>query len=64
MADVKFTCIGKPHPPQSPHEHIRHLGNPSAGWKWTREQVIASIEANTNIHTIANGGPASTASGR
>jgi hypothetical protein len=63
MADVKVTCIDKPHP-QSPHEHFTHLGNPSAGWKWAREQVIASIDANTNIHTIANGGPASTASGR
>lgn len=43
MADVQVTCITKPQP-QSPHEHITHLGNPSAGWKWTREQVISSIE--------------------
>jgi hypothetical protein len=27
MADVQVTCITKPHP-QSPHEHITHLGNP------------------------------------
>jgi hypothetical protein len=45
MADVRVTCITKPHP-QSPHEHITHLGG--AKWKWTREQVIASIDAKTN----------------
>jgi hypothetical protein len=47
MPDVQVTCITKPHP-QSPHEHITHLGNPSAGWKWTREQVIASIDSGSN----------------
>lgn len=47
MADVQVTCITKPNP-QSSHEHITHLGNPRAGWKWTREQVIASIEGKTN----------------
>ena len=46
MADVQVTCITKPHP-QSPHEHITALGNPAANWKWTREQVIASIDACT-----------------
>jgi len=51
MADVQVTCITKPDP-QSPHEHITHLGNPSAGWKWTREQVIASIEAGTNTFFV------------
>jgi Protein of unknown function (DUF3892) len=43
MADVKVTCITKPHP-DSPHEHITHLGNAAANWKWTGEQVIASID--------------------
>jgi hypothetical protein len=47
MADVQVTCIAKPHP-DSPHEHITHLGNPAANWRWTREQVIASIDAGTN----------------
>jgi hypothetical protein len=47
MADVQVTCITKPHP-LSPHEHITHLGNPQAGWEWTREQVVASIDAGTN----------------
>jgi Protein of unknown function (DUF3892) len=51
MADVRVTCITKPHP-LSPHEHISHLGNPQAGWEWTREQVIASIEAGTNTFYV------------
>jgi hypothetical protein len=33
MADVQVTCIEKPHP-NSPHEHITHVGNPAANWKW------------------------------
>lgn len=56
MADVPVTCITKPHP-QSPHEHITHLGNPrsaNGGWMWTREQVIASIEAKTNTFYVAD----------
>jgi Protein of unknown function (DUF3892) len=51
MADVEVTCITKPHP-QSRHEHITHLGNPAANWKWTREQIIASIEAKTNTFYV------------
>jgi hypothetical protein len=51
MADVKVTCITKPNP-QSPHEHITHLGNPAANWKLTREQVIASIDARTNTFFV------------
>mgnify|MGYP001221524307 CR=1 FL=1 len=51
MADVKVTCITKPHP-QSSHEHITHLGNPSAGWIWSRDQVIASIDAGTNTFYV------------
>jgi hypothetical protein len=51
MADVQVTCIDKPHP-QSAHEHITHLGNPAAGWKWTREQVMASIEGGTNTFFV------------
>lgn len=49
MADVRVTCITKPHP-QSPHEHITHLGGSS--WKWTREQVIASIDQGTNTFFV------------
>jgi Protein of unknown function (DUF3892) len=51
MADVQVTCITKPHP-QSSHEHITHLGNPALNWKWTREQVIASIDAGTNTFFV------------
>jgi len=51
MADVKVTCIDKPHP-LSPHEHITHLGNPRVGWKWTREEVIRSIDAGTNTFFV------------
>lgn len=47
MADVQITCVNKPDR-MSPHEHITHVGNPAAGWKWTREQVIASIDAGAN----------------
>ncbi|MNF39189.1 hypothetical protein D3C84_201560 [compost metagenome] len=57
MTDVQVTCITKPNA-QSPHEHITHLGNPAGNWKWTREQVIQSIEAKTNTFYVrdpANG---------
>ncbi len=51
MADVQVTCITKPNP-QSPHEHITHLGNPAGNWRWTREQVIESIEAKANTFFV------------
>lgn len=51
MPDVQVTCITKPHA-QSSHEHITELGNPRAGWKWTRDQVIASIETKTNTFFV------------
>lgn len=53
MADAQVACISKPHP-ESPHEHITHLGNPTATtpWVWTREQVIASIDAKTNTFYV------------
>lgn len=47
MTDVQVTCIVKPNV-QSPHEHITHLGNRTGNWMWTREQVIASIDAKSN----------------
>ena len=49
MADLQVTCITKPNP-QSPHEHITYLGNPAGSWKWTREEVITSIDA--KAHTF------------
>lgn len=51
MADVQVTCITKPDP-LSPHEHITELGNPSGGWKWSREDVIRSIDAGTNTFYV------------
>ena len=51
MADAQITCIVKPRP-QSPHEHITHVGNPANQWMWTREQVIESIEAKTNTFFV------------
>jgi hypothetical protein len=51
MADVQVTCITKPHP-HSSHEHITHVGNLAGNWKWTREEVIASIEAKTNTFYV------------
>jgi Protein of unknown function (DUF3892) len=56
MADVQVSCIVKPNP-HSPHEHITHLGNPrstNGGWMWTRDQVIASIDAKTNTFFVAD----------
>jgi hypothetical protein len=42
MSDIHITCINKI-PRQDPHEGIKHLGTP--GRKWTRDEVIRSIES-------------------
>jgi uncharacterized protein DUF3892 len=53
MADVQVTCINK-RDRDSRHEGITHLGG--ATWKWTRAQVISSIEAGTNtFYTVSSG---------
>jgi Protein of unknown function (DUF3892) len=53
MADATVTCINK-RPRQNPYEGITHLGGEN--WRWTRQQVIDSIEAKTNtFHTFVNG---------
>ncbi len=49
--DVQVTCITKPHP-QSSHEHISHLGDPTAGWTWPREKVIESMDNKTNTFYV------------
>lgn len=58
MADVLVSCINKQNR-NSSYEGITHLGNPNSsngGWKWTRQQVIESIEAGTNtFYTLVNG---------
>ncbi|KYK45164.1 hypothetical protein A1D31_11065 [Bradyrhizobium liaoningense] len=53
MADVQVTCINK-QPRDNTHEGITHLGN-STG-KWTRQSVIAWIEAGSHtFYTLVNG---------
>ena len=52
MADIQLTCIRKPDP-QSQHEHITHVG--TATQVWTREQVIAWIDARTNTYYTRDG---------
>lgn len=53
MADVQVKCINK-QPRHDTHEGITHLGGD--GWKWTRAQVIASIEAGANtFFTLVRG---------
>src|SRR2546422_11291886 len=50
---AQVTCVNK-QPRMDPHEGIRHLGG--SGWRWTRSQVIDSIEARTNtFFTMVNG---------
>lgn len=52
MADVQITCVSKPDR-NSPHERIIHVGGPGGGgWKWTTEQVVASIESGTNTFFV------------
>ncbi len=53
MADVQVKCINK-QPRNDRHEGITHLGD--AGWKWTRAEVIQSIENQSNtFFTYVNG---------
>jgi len=53
MADVQVTCINK-QPRNNTHEGITHLGG--ATWKWTRQQVITSIDSKSNtFFTKVNG---------
>jgi hypothetical protein len=56
MADVQITCINK-QPRNNPHEGITHLGGTGGqGWKWTRQQVVDSINGHTNtFYTLVNG---------
>ena len=53
MSDVQVTCINK-HPRANPFEGITHLGG--KGWKWSRDEMIALIEANTHtFYTLVQG---------
>lgn len=53
MADVQVTCINKT-PRDNTHAGITHLGGNS--WRWTRLQVIDSIESKTNTFFTLVGG--------
>jgi Protein of unknown function (DUF3892) len=56
MADVQVTCINKT-PRNNPHEGITHLGGTGGGgWRWTRQEVINSIQAKTNTFYTQVGG--------
>lgn len=53
MADAQVTCINKT-PRDNPYDGITHLGG--TNWKWTRQEVINSIESKTNtFFTLVNG---------
>lgn len=53
MSDVQVTCINK-QPRQNPYEGITHLGGRT--WRWTREQVITSIDRSENtFYTLVGG---------
>jgi hypothetical protein len=53
MADVRVTCINK-QPRLDPYEGITHCGG--FGWRWTRQEVVDSINAGTNTFYTFEGG--------
>jgi hypothetical protein len=53
MTDVEVTCVNRK-PGTNAHDCITHLAGPS--WRWTRQQVLSSIEAGTNtFYTLEHG---------
>ena len=57
MADVRVGCINK-QPRNNTHEGITHLGG--SNWRWTRQQVIDSIQAKTNTFYVQVNGTRSS----
>lgn len=47
MADCRITCISKA---GHGHEHITYVGGTE--WKWSMEDVVASIAAKTNTFYV------------
>jgi hypothetical protein len=47
MPICRIACITKSHS-NGGHEHITQAGNPAAGWNWSVEQIVSSIESKTN----------------
>jgi hypothetical protein len=54
MPDVQITCITKT---GTDHSSITHLGGTAGGgWRWTKQQVVTSINNKTNtFHTLVGG---------
>lgn len=52
VPELRVTCIKSD--PDSAHEHITHVGNPSDGWMWSREQVIGSIDAEISTFVVVD----------
>jgi hypothetical protein len=52
VADVRVTCIHKV-PRNDTHHGITHLGG--SNWRWTRQQVVDSINAKTNTFYVFEG---------
>jgi len=53
MASVQITCITKAHS-LGGHEHITHVGNTSARWSKTKEQVIHLIDTKANSFFVVD----------
>src|SRR5438105_10645434 len=53
MSDVQVTCVNKI-PRDNPHEGITYLGGTQ--WRWTRQQVVDSIEDGSNTFFTVVGG--------
>ena len=49
MPDVEITCVTKPDR-NSTQDRITHVGG--SGWKWSAEDVVASIENGTNTFFV------------
>jgi hypothetical protein len=53
MTTLRVTCVNK-RDRLNTHEAITHVGG--QGWRWTRQQAIAAIEAGTHaLYTYADG---------
>lgn len=51
MADCEIRCITKSVSNGS-FEHITHVGNSLAAWRWSVEETISSIDAKSNTFYV------------
>jgi len=49
MSEHEVTCVRKPQP-DSPHEHITHIGNTAEQWLLSREEAIQRMEVGAVIY--------------